>query len=68
MLFYCKEWEQKPYAPTDKFCGLCGALLGEWCYVGFTHPAVKLGAVTCEDHECTRWLEIKIRVRRKEDV
>jgi hypothetical protein len=43
----------------QKNCDLCGAKLGEKYFIGLTHPKIKLGAITCLDTKCTRWLKIK---------
>ena len=40
----------------QKNCDLCGDPLGDKFYVGLTHPNIKLGAITCDNYNCYRWL------------
>ena len=44
----------------DKICGLCGSLLGEVFYIGYTH--VNIIAITCDKFDCVKWLKIKKKI------
>ena len=46
----------------QKICSLCGNLLGEVFYTGYTHVNIGLLAITCDNFNCVKWLEVKKKI------
>jgi hypothetical protein len=54
-----QPWFSKPDPPKVKrqtSCDLCGGPLGDKYWVGMTNPEIRLGAITCNNFECFKWL------------
>jgi len=48
----------------QKICSLCGRLLGEVFYAGYTHINIRLLAITCDKFDCVRWLKVKKKITK----